>query len=109
MKDASNKGLDDFQLPEVGQLVSVRRRQWLVADVNSSFLKNREREHSLVTLSSVEEDALGKQIEIIWEIEPGARVLKSAGLPKFTGEFDDVVDAQLSSQLVNGFAGFIRL
>ena len=92
MKDASNANLGDFYLPEVGQLVRVRQRQWLVADVNSSFLKNKERKHSLVTLSSVDEDALGEQIEIIWEIEPGARVLKSAGLPEFSGEFDDADD-----------------
>ena len=57
MKDASNANLGDFYLPEVGQLVRVRQRQWLVADVNSSFLKNKERKHSLVTLSSVDEEA----------------------------------------------------
>lgn len=99
MQDLSAEEFDNFQLPEVGQLVSVRRRQWLVADVNSNFIKNKERKHSLVTLSSIDEDALGEQIEIIWEIEPGARVMQSAGLPVFTGEFDnsDDLDAFLNA------------
>lgn len=99
MQDLSAEEFDNFQLPEVGQLVSVRRRQWLVADVNSNFIKNKERKHSLVTLSSIDEDALGEQIEIIWEIEPGAKVMQSAGLPVFTGEFDnsDDLDAFLNA------------
>ena len=99
MQDLSAEEFDNFQLPEVGQLVSVRRRQWLVADVNSNFIKNKERKHSLVTLSSIDEDALGEQIEIIWEIEPGAKVMQSAGLPVFNGEFDnsDDLDAFLNA------------
>jgi superfamily II DNA or RNA helicase len=36
----------------------------------------------------MEEDALGEELEVIWEIEPGARVLERAGLPKVDG-FDD--------------------
>src|SRR5438094_325768 len=35
----------------------------------------------LVTLSSVEDDALGEELQVIWEIEPGARVIEKNALP----------------------------
>ena len=39
----------------------------------------------LVTLSSLDEDALGEELQVVWQIEPGARVLEKAGLPEITG------------------------
>ena len=36
-------------------------------------------------LSSISEDALGEEIEVIWEIEPGASVIERAGLPELNG------------------------
>jgi len=80
--------------PEQGQLVEVRRRQWIVSDVAASGMPVRSgseamaRRQHLITLSSIEEDALGEELRIIWEIEPGARILEKAGLPSPTG-FDD--------------------
>lgn len=56
--------------PEPGQLVEVRRRQWVVAEVDAST-HGTERQHA-VTLSSIDEDALGEELRVIWEIEPGA-------------------------------------
>ncbi len=52
--------------PEPGQLVEVRRRQWIVSDVQSS----RSSEATLTTqnyvsLSSIEEDSLGETLEVI--------------------------------------------
>src|SRR5437660_1181634 len=35
----------------------------------------------LVTLSSVEDDALGEELQVIWEIEPGARAIEKNALP----------------------------
>src|SRR3990170_2105641 len=82
--------------PEQGQLVEIRRRQWVVAEVVASSLPpksstgiNGKPQH-LVTLSSIDEDALGEEIQGIWEIEPGARILEKAGFPQPTG-FDDPV------------------
>lgn len=48
-----------FAAPEPGQLVEVRRRQWVVADVKASAPDNGygEPQHCL-TLSSIDEDAL---------------------------------------------------
>lgn len=91
-------------VPEQGQLVEVRRRQWVVADRVSSALAAPKsgssipnNEH-LLTLSSIEEDALGEEMQVVWEIEPGARILEKAGLPTVT-EFDDPqkVDAFLDA------------
>ena len=75
--------------PEPGQLVEVRRRQWVVADVQSSADDEAlsTTQHCL-TLSSIDEDSLGEQIEVIWEIEPGAHVIEKAGLPTITGQDD---------------------
>jgi hypothetical protein len=76
-------------VPEPGQLAEVRRRQWVVADVRA---ENRRGESSspqhLVTLSSVDEDSLAEEIDVIWEIEPGAHIIERAGLPEITGRDD---------------------
>jgi len=86
-----SKEVDEFTetyiVPESGQLVEVRRRQWIVSSVESSSFNKKDIQH-LVTLSSLDEDALGEELQVIWQIEPGARVLERASLPSITG-FDD--------------------
>jgi len=42
----------------------------------------------LVTLASVEDDALGEELQVVWELEPGARAHERAALPNPVG-FDD--------------------
>ncbi|MCU8245362.1 DISARM system SNF2-like helicase DrmD [Vibrio vulnificus] len=75
--------------PEPGQLVEVRKRQWIVADVKTSQLPTSLRtKQNYVTLSSIDEDGLGEELEVIWEIEPGAHIIEKSGLPEITG-FDD--------------------
>ena len=64
--------------PEPGQLVEVRRRQWVVADVDAARLDTGTPQH-FVTLSSIDEDGLGEELEVVWEIEPGAQVIERAG------------------------------
>ena len=39
----------------------------------------------LITLSSVEDDGLGEELNVIWEIEPGAKVIEKVALPEPTG------------------------
>lgn len=69
-------------LPEQGQLVSVRQRRYVVMEVAKSTLPDRPLKvggngaQHLVTLSSVEDDALGEELQVIWEIEPGAQVIE---------------------------------
>jgi hypothetical protein len=64
--------------PEQGQLVRVRQRQWVVGEVAQGSLPltplqalHDHRQH-LVTLSSIEADGLGDELQVIWELEPGA-------------------------------------
>ena len=80
---------DPSRIPEPGELVEVRRRQWLVSDVDPFFPSaDRYRRQDLVTLESIEEDSGGEQLSVIWQIEPGARILEKAGLPEVNG-YDD--------------------
>src|SRR6516162_9940617 len=77
--------------PEQGQLVSVRSRQWIVNDVRPSTLPppvlkpTFHGPQHLLTLASVEDDGLGEELQVIWEIEPGARVIEKVALPEPTG------------------------
>src|SRR5437899_11319639 len=90
--------------PEQGQLVSVRSRQWMVSQVLASTLPparlqtGLESPQHLLTLSSVEDDGLGEELNVIWELEPGARVVEKVALPDPTG-FDppDRLDAFLDA------------
>jgi len=73
--------------PEPGQLVEVRRRQWVVTDIRSSGLARTNccTPQHLVTLASLDEDALNVTLSAVWELEPGARILETAGLPSISG------------------------
>ena len=91
--------------PEQGQLVSVRSRNWIVTEVAASTLppeppanRPRRRRSTSLTLSSVEDDGLGEELQVIWELEPGARVIEKVALPEPTG-FDppDQLDAFLDA------------
>ena len=93
-----------ISLPEQGQLVSVRSRQWIVNEVRPSTLPTPAMKlpvaspQHLLTLSSVEDDGLGEELQVIWEIEPGAKVVEKVALPEPTG-FDapDKLDAFLDA------------
>ena len=67
-------------------MVEVRRRRWVVTQVEAGSLtgKLNETQH-LVSLESLEEDALGEELQVIWELEAGALVIQKAGLPNITG------------------------
>src|SRR6266511_2565417 len=90
--------------PEQGQLVSVRSRQWIVNDVRPSTLPTVALKPTfsgpqhLLTLASVEDDGPGEELQVIWEIEPGAKVVEKVALPEPTG-FDppDKLDAFLDA------------
>src|SRR5205085_9584517 len=68
--------------PEVGQLVRVRDRHWVVSDVAASTLANGGQPQHLIELVSVEDYGLGDELTVIWEIEPGTAVLETATLPR---------------------------
>ena len=91
-------------LPEQGQLVQVRSRQWVVNHVKPSTLPTPalkptfDGPQHLLTLSSVEDDGLGEELQVIWEVEPAARIIEKVALPDPTG-FDapDKLDAFLDA------------
>jgi len=74
-------------IPEEGQLVEVRRRRYVVTGVAESsappdpLAPGNGQGHHLVTLSSVEDDGQGEELQVIWELEPGARIHEQMALP----------------------------
>ncbi len=83
-----------LNLPEPGQLVMVRQRHFVVLDVQKSTLpantaiSDDQTPQHVVSLSSVEDDALGEELRVVWELEPGARAYEKVSLPNPT-KFDD--------------------
>ena len=84
-------------LPVPGQLVDVRRRRYVVTDLERSALstsplsagapgvsraaRSQAGPHHIVRMSSVEDAGLGDELEVIWEREVGARVLERPAMP----------------------------
>jgi superfamily II DNA or RNA helicase len=99
--------------PEVGQLVEVRRRQWIVSDVLASKLNSTAVSQNLVSLCSIDEDGLGDDLQVIWEIEPGAKVIERAGLPAISGQdesgtLDAFLDAVRWGAATNADRNFLQ-
>src|SRR5260370_31612466 len=82
-------------VPEQGQLAVVRQRRYVVTDVRRGLSAPQldERPQHLVSLTSVEDDALGEELQVIWEIEPGARAFEKMELPEPRG-FDQPAHLQ---------------
>ena len=62
-------------IPQAGQIVRVRSRQYLVEGVD---LPPQPGDSSLVRLSCLEDDAQGELLEVLWEREIDARLLREA-------------------------------
>lgn len=81
-------------LPELGQLVNIRQRQYVVNQVQQATLfgdptaTKLDQPQHLVTLLSIEDDAEGEELQVIWELEPGAHIYEKIELPSPTG-FDE--------------------
>jgi SNF2 family DNA or RNA helicase len=61
------------ELPEKGDIVQVRHRQYLVEDVLARPLLG---EATRVRLVCLDDDNQGRPLEVLWELELGARVLQ---------------------------------
>ncbi len=91
-------------LPEPGQIVIVRRRPFVVNDIQTSTLplpanaQDQSSRQHLLRLSSIEDEGLGEELSVIWELEPGVTSLDRAQLPALKG-FDSprVFDAFLDA------------
>lgn len=116
MADSTTQVVKETYLtpPEPGQLVEVRRRQWMVADIQKSetVTFSGSSQH-YVQLSSIDEDSLGEELEVVWEIEPGAHVIERKGLPSISG-YDDserleaFLDAVRWGAATNADRGFLQ-
>ena len=96
--------MSTITLPEQGQLVQVRSRAWVVNDVRPSTLPQPALApapappQNLVSLSSVEDDGLGEELQVVWEIETGAKIVERVALPEPTGlDSPDQLDAFLDA------------
>lgn len=84
-------------MPEVGQIVTVRGSNWAVVEVRQQGLTRSSADDAstqlqhAVTLQSVEEDRLGQELRVVWELEPGRSALAHRGLPTeiSADRFDD--------------------
>src|SRR5215470_19139468 len=61
-------------VPELGQIVEVRQRRYLV---ERSVSPVNGGDSSLVVLSCVDDDAQGQQLEVLWERELDAQILSA--------------------------------
>src|SRR6516162_6457766 len=80
-------------LPDPGQIVEVRQRQWVVQEIHQSSLPSEALSshgplQNFVSLSSIEDDALGEELQVLWEIEPGVKIREHTALPSPRAGFD---------------------
>lgn len=103
------------EAPEQGNLVTVRNRRWSVVEVRTSTLDPPPgagptwRPQNVVRLTSLDDDAHGDELEVIWEIEPGARVDEAASsLPDPRAGIDDATtfDAYLHAVMWGAISQF---
>ncbi|MBF8187828.1 DEAD/DEAH box helicase [Nonomuraea sp. K274] len=86
----------DASVPAVGQLVTVRNRNWVATAVERSSIATEqpgspllaEAQH-LVSLVSVDGDAGDEELRVLWELEPGATAREQHALPSPLRGFDE--------------------
>lgn len=77
------------RLPGDGELVEVRGQSWVVARVEPAPPSEGGRTATLVHLQSVADGRFGDTLSVIWEVEPGRRILDRGSLPDAsTGQYD---------------------
>lgn len=75
-------------VPEAGQIVEVRGSTWAVSHVvNQGLMRSPADEgvagsSHVVELQSLDEDRMGEQLQVVWELEVGHSVNPSQGLPQ---------------------------
>ena len=57
-------------VPEQGQIALLRQGRYIIMDVRASSLSSGQQSaQHLVSATSVEDDALGQEIQVIWDTE----------------------------------------
>ena len=73
--------------PEVGELVQVRSRRWLVEEVTPSEIPGAS---PVVTLACADDDAQGQALRVFWDYEIDRRILEEEGWANLAERgFDD--------------------
>ncbi|RZI44486.1 hypothetical protein EGT07_03445 [Herbaspirillum sp. HC18] len=84
-------------IPEQGQIVKLRHKIWAVTAVNKTKTQQNHAVHR-VALECLSDDALGDNIQVIWEREVAPDVVESTELPSITAYDDpDLFDAFIRS------------
>ena len=73
MNDLSEKRSPSEHPPEVGDLVQVRSRRWLVEEVVQSTTPGNT---PVVSLACADDDAQGQSLEVFWDYELDRRILE---------------------------------
>jgi superfamily II DNA or RNA helicase len=74
-------------VPEQGQVVEVRGSTWAVAQVQEQGLPRSPGDEAVaglnhvVTLQALDEDRLGEELTVVWELEVGHTITPDQGLP----------------------------
>lgn len=74
-------------VPEPGQVVEVRGSTWAVAQVQQQGLPRSPADEAVpglthaITLQALDEDRLGEELTVVWELEVGHTVTPAQGLP----------------------------
>ncbi len=84
-------------VPEPGQVVKVRGSTWAVSDVRRQGLPRSPADEGVpglahvVSLQSLDEDRLGQELTVVWELEVGHTLQPDQGLPEAVrpDAFDD--------------------
>jgi len=72
---------------EIGEIVHVRSRQYLVEEVIN---ESGPQEDTILRLSCLEDDAQGEPLEIFWEREVGSKLIEKSSWESVTGKgFDE--------------------
>lgn len=71
------------ELPQPSALVEVRGQKWVVSGIEPGDT------FTVVTLQSIQEGRYGETLDVLWELEPGRRLLPSGSLPDVSGIVPD--------------------
>ncbi len=66
------------EIPQAGTLVEVRGQRWVGGEEPGPGRQGS----TLLTLQSVEDGRYGESLPVIWEVEPGRRILPRRSLPE---------------------------
>lgn len=76
MKQDNKNHLCPKRSPELGELVQVRARRWLVEEVVAPKIPGQS---SLVRLACADDDNQGQALEVFWDYEPDRLILEEEG------------------------------